>query len=73
LRKASEGKQFFFEKKNQKTFSLFRVAPLLLVWVGIWGQRIKVFWFFFSKKNLSCLDGLQRSRRWRQAVRGARG
>jgi hypothetical protein len=33
-------KQFFFEKKNQKTFTH-----------GTHGQQTKVFWFFFSKKN----------------------
>jgi uncharacterized protein len=38
---------FFFEKKNQKTFALWRTGP---------GERTrqgtKVFWFFFSKKNI---------------------
>jgi hypothetical protein len=42
---------FFFEKKNQKTFVLS----------GAWvagvsdhgeGVEVKVFWFFFSKKNI---------------------
>jgi len=32
---------FFFEKKKQKTFAL--------------QKQIKVFWFFFSKKNTSSL------------------
>jgi hypothetical protein len=43
---------FFFEKKNQKTF-----APALLLpdahSLGLGGCQIaKVFWFFFSKKNI---------------------
>jgi len=42
-----EGKQFFFEKKNQKTFIRFGL--------GLSGEAqprlAKVFWFFFSKKN----------------------
>jgi hypothetical protein len=39
---------FFFEKKNQKTFALLRAR---CDWRG--PQGIKVFWFFFSKKNSS--------------------
>jgi len=40
-------KQFFFEKKNQKTFtSLGSLSPERPK-----PKRIKVFWFFFSKKN----------------------
>jgi hypothetical protein len=37
-------KQFFFEKKNQKTFAY---------WARAWGQSegVKVFCFFFSKKK----------------------
>jgi len=37
-------KQFFFEKKNQKTFAY---------WAGACGQSegVKVFCFFFSKKK----------------------
>ena len=44
-------KQFFFEKKNQKTFVFLEFA------CGDGGgpsfglEFIKVFWFFFSKKN----------------------
>jgi hypothetical protein len=39
-------KQFFFEKKNQKTFDyLARVLPQHPLIIA------KVFWFFFSKKN----------------------
>jgi hypothetical protein len=40
-------KDFFFEKKKQKTFEYFSF--------GVPGyseaQFVKVFWFFFSKKN----------------------
>jgi hypothetical protein len=44
---AREGrKQFFFEKKNQKTFATWRMR------CGSANTKItKVFWFFFSKKN----------------------
>jgi len=42
-----KSKTFFFEKKNQKTFDCFGC--------GFSGYRepglVKVFWFFFSKKN----------------------
>jgi hypothetical protein len=42
-----EGKDLFFEKKKQKTF-----AHLASVFPGESEFRIvKVFWFFFSKKN----------------------
>jgi hypothetical protein len=44
-------KVFFFEKKKQKTFaSLSRTYPQR-------SSRLKVFWFFFSKKNM--LSSLQ--------------
>jgi len=40
---------FFFEKKNQKTFTLgARLA-------GSARKGTKVFWFFFSKKNILLL------------------
>jgi len=39
-------KQFFFEKKNQKTF-----IYLCVRWTHRALQATKVFWFFFSKKN----------------------
>jgi hypothetical protein len=40
-------KAFFFEKKKQKTFvSLVRAAQQHAL------QEAKVFWFFFSKKNI---------------------
>jgi hypothetical protein len=42
-----ESKDFFFEKKKQKTFqSLSRAYPTDV------RQCVKVFWFFFSKKNM---------------------
>jgi len=41
-------KQFFFEKKNQKTF----FAPLRAALERLRTKtNRKVFWFFFSKKN----------------------
>jgi len=44
---APRSKAFFFEKKKQKTFDYFGF--------GLSGERgpkfVKVFWFFFSKKN----------------------
>jgi hypothetical protein len=41
-------KYFFFEKKKQKTFdSVKRVSRL----TGAAPKEVKVFWFFFSKKN----------------------
>jgi hypothetical protein len=50
---AREGarKQFFFEKKNQKTLICFG-RQLYLPWSPVAaGNGAKVFWFFFSKKN----------------------
>jgi hypothetical protein len=38
-------KDFFFEKKKQKTFGLLRAGR------SARRKWIKVFWFFFSKKN----------------------
>jgi hypothetical protein len=40
-------KPFFFEKKKQKTFD-YGNAPVATTE----NQRSKVFWFFFSKKNI---------------------
>jgi len=40
-------KHFFFEKKKQKTFE-FLNAPVQAKET----QETKVFWFFFSKKNI---------------------
>jgi hypothetical protein len=53
-RKAKEAKRFFFEKKKQKTFP---GAARLGAWSTAVAQAprraalLKVFWFFFSKKN----------------------
>jgi hypothetical protein len=43
-------KRFFFEKKNQKTLPMrVRAGPAVPArWAGV---GVKVFWFFFSKKN----------------------
>jgi hypothetical protein len=52
-KRAGEEKRFFFEKKNQKTFIRWSLAPRP---VRLRTKWIKVFWFFFSKKNrFSCL------------------
>jgi hypothetical protein len=40
-------KDFFFEKKKQKTFGRFGFG---VAGIGS-AQFAKVFWFFFSKKN----------------------
>jgi hypothetical protein len=51
-----EGKQSFFEKKDQKTFAYGVAAPRLAG--GQRGDKIaKVFWFFFSKKNCLPSEG----------------
>jgi hypothetical protein len=39
-------KAFFSEEKKQKTFKRWRGA-----FRNVTRQRMKVFWFFFSKKN----------------------
>jgi hypothetical protein len=41
-----EGKDFFFEKKKQKTFESCGPRQSRRA-----RKRVKVFWFFFSKKN----------------------
>jgi hypothetical protein len=41
-------KYFFFEKKKQKTFAYLVNAAASS---SVRAKRIKVFWFFFSKKN----------------------
>jgi hypothetical protein len=41
-------KVFFFEKKKQKTFGYFGCGLSRIER----GQFPKVFWFFFSKKNM---------------------
>jgi hypothetical protein len=44
---AQQGKEVFFsEEKKQKTFVRWGVRS-----PGHVRQRVKVFWFFFSKKN----------------------
>ncbi len=43
---------FFFEKKKQKTFELLSRAYPEDV-----RQYVKVFWFFFSKKNILASHG----------------
>jgi len=47
--KEAERKQFFFEKKNQKTFTLLQYAPVLPV-ASTNGQ--KFFGLFFKKELL---------------------
>jgi len=48
-RKEVIGKQFFFEKKNQKTFVYFEYAPLGPVAST---NRARVFLFLFFKKEI---------------------
>jgi len=48
----SEGKMFFFEKKNQKTFVPGAQAGLHQAWRRRDPQRSKVFCFFFSRIQL---------------------
>jgi hypothetical protein len=43
-------KQFFFGKKNQKTFPFCGTAGVAHRAFAM-PKRAKVFWFFFSKKN----------------------
>jgi len=45
-------KAFFFEKKKQKTFDFFDLAADLSQMQGETVPKTKVFWFFFSKKNI---------------------
>jgi hypothetical protein len=53
--KLEERKQFFFGKKNQKTFSLMaRRRSAFHDFSEAIGA--KVFWFFFSKKNCFLSD-----------------
>jgi len=54
-------KQFFFEKKNQKTFTCFEYVP---VESAALSERTKVFCFFFSKKKyFLCFAGVSVSTR----------
>ncbi len=50
--KGQERKQFFFEKKNQKTFDYYRLALQHRA-----HQYAKVFASFFKKKRFLALDG----------------
>jgi hypothetical protein len=45
-REQEESKDFFFEKKKQKTFAIWAEPAR-----RVRSQVAKVFWFFFSKKN----------------------
>jgi hypothetical protein len=49
-------KQFFFEKKYQKTSARYGRHPLPMITLGRYGVRVKVFCFFFSKKKPSFLS-----------------
>jgi hypothetical protein len=44
---------FFFEKKNQKTFSPAPHPPGAPVIAERGAKRVKVFWFLFSKNSAS--------------------
>jgi hypothetical protein len=46
-----ESKRFFFEKKKQKTFMTL-IALCGDDYRHMGAKWIKVFWFFFSKKNI---------------------
>ena len=48
IRVGKKRKQFFFEKKNQKTFTRFEYSSWLAVAST---KQTKVFCFFFSKKK----------------------
>jgi hypothetical protein len=50
-RAISRKKVFFFEKKNQKTFACSGTHRAS-VSDRREGAGVKVFWFFFSKKNI---------------------
>jgi hypothetical protein len=43
---------FFFEKKKQKTFAPSPSPPDAWFFTLRGTKRAKVFWFFFSKKNI---------------------
>jgi hypothetical protein len=45
----ADRRMFFFEKKNQKTFVNLASSPEAAL---RFPKQIKVFWFFFSKKNI---------------------
>jgi hypothetical protein len=46
-----KGRVFFSEEKKQKTFTFSAASGLAPSRNGDAGGGIKVFWFFFSKKN----------------------
>jgi hypothetical protein len=46
-----KGKVFFFEKKKQKAFANCPLPPAHTEKLRRHPKQIKVFWFFFSKKN----------------------
>jgi hypothetical protein len=48
---SQERKQFFFEKKNQKTFTPWHAVSVLPSETGCREQQTKAFWFFFSREN----------------------
>jgi hypothetical protein len=48
---AESGKAFFFEKKNQKTFNSWPSLASRRLGQRTPAEHVKVFWFFFSKKN----------------------
>jgi hypothetical protein len=50
IAEGKQGKVFFFEKKKQKTFSSLSRTSRQHV-----SEKLKVFWFFFSKKNIFLL------------------
>jgi hypothetical protein len=54
-------KVFSYEEKKQKTF-MFRATPTIEAMASLVGAHgeAKVFWFFFSKKNIlaSLIDGI---------------
>jgi hypothetical protein len=57
LREGKGRKAFFFEKKKQKTFisSLHQASRQDSQITWCWAEEMKVFWFFFSKKNILAL------------------
>jgi hypothetical protein len=54
----SKDKHFFFEKKKQKTFVPSPLPQIRHAGNDAQVVKLKVFWFFFSKKN--CLSSFTR-------------
>jgi hypothetical protein len=50
-KQTGKGKHFFFEKKKQKTFVLSPLPQIRDPGDDTSEVKLKVFWFFFSKKN----------------------